>query len=108
MRAWVGPPVGGLVGATAQVDGELGHVCVGARQHWQQLHEVQRPHVAVETPVGPLLQAELGNRGLELGGQPHRHHPGGLGAGERGERRGVGGVLLVNVLFTQGFSVCSE
>ena len=57
---------------------------VGTGQHRQQLHEVQRPHVAVEAPVGPLLQAELGDGGLELSGQPHRDQPGGLGGGERG------------------------
>ena len=44
-------PVGGLVGATAEVNGELSDMCVGARQHGEQLHEVHGPHVAVGTPM---------------------------------------------------------
>lgn len=63
------PPVGGLVGATAQVNGELSDVCVGARQHRQQLHEVHGPHVTVGAAVRPLLQAEFCDWGLKLGGQ---------------------------------------
>lgn len=44
-------PVGRLVGATAKVDGELSHVCVGARQHREQLHEVHGPYMAVGTTM---------------------------------------------------------
>lgn len=44
-------PVGRLVGATAKVDGELSNMCVGARQHREQLHEVHCPYMAVGTTV---------------------------------------------------------
>lgn len=44
-------PVGRLVGAAAKVDGELSNMCVGARQHGEQLHEVHGPHVT----VGPAM-----------------------------------------------------
>lgn len=44
-------PVGRLVGATAQVDGELGDMRVRARKHWQQLHEVHRPNMAFSTTM---------------------------------------------------------
>lgn len=60
---WV-TPVGRLVGATAQVDGELSNMCVGARQHREQLHEVHGPHVTADTAMWPLLHAELGDRCL--------------------------------------------
>lgn len=67
------PPVGRLVGAAAQVDGELSNVRVGARQHRQQLHEVHGPDVALGAAVRALLQAELGDGGLQLGGQRDGH-----------------------------------
>lgn len=44
-------PVGRLVGATAEVDGELSDMCVSARQHRKQLHEVYGPYMAVGTPM---------------------------------------------------------
>lgn len=44
-------PVGRLVGAAAEVDGELGDVRVGAGQHRQQLHEVHGPYMPVGTAV---------------------------------------------------------
>lgn len=65
-RRWVIVPVGRLVGSTAQVDGELGHVGVCGRQNRQQLHEVYGPDVTLGTTVCPLLQTELGDRGLEV------------------------------------------
>lgn len=68
------PPVGRLVGATAQVNGELSDMRVGARQHGQQLHEVHSPHVTVGAAVRPLLQAEFCDRGLKFGGQRYGHN----------------------------------
>lgn len=62
-------PVGRLVGAAAEVDGELSNMCVCARQHREQLHEVQGPDMTVGTSMCPLLQAELGDRCLQLSGQ---------------------------------------
>lgn len=59
-------PVGRLVGATAEVDGELSNMCVRARQHREQLHEIHGPHMTVSASVGPLLQAELCDRCLQL------------------------------------------
>lgn len=71
-------PVGWLVGAAAQVDGELGHVRVGAGQQGQQLHKIHSPDVAVRATMHALLQAEACHRGLQTWGQGHRHHRGGL------------------------------
>lgn len=79
LRYWVGPgfesqsyhilPVGRLVGPTAQVDGELCYMGMCARKDRQQLHEVYCPDVTVGTAMCPLLQAELGDGGLEVCGQ---------------------------------------
>lgn len=54
-------PVGRLVGATAQVDGELSNMCLCAREHREKLHEVHGPHVTVGPSMWPLLQAKLGD-----------------------------------------------
>lgn len=46
---------------------------VGAWQHRQQLHKVHGPDVALSAAVRALLQAELGDTGLQLGGQRNGH-----------------------------------
>lgn len=44
-------PVSRLIGATAEVDGELSNMCVCARQHREQLHEVHGPDMTVGTSM---------------------------------------------------------
>lgn len=77
-------PVGRLIRATPEVDGELHQVCVGAGQHRQQLQEVQSPNVTVRPAVNLLFQTKLSGRSLQLCGQTDGDYCRSLGRAKRG------------------------